>query len=263
MKINFGNWVFCPKLITSICAVIFFILFLNLGFWQLERAEQKRELQSFFNERQAKEIIDLNNSFIWDYVWIVNSESNGWFKDNDNILWRKVTATGNFLERRQILLDNQVNAGQAGYYVYTPFKVKNSEDIFLVNRGWVPIGGDRNKSPNLILTEGEATIHGVFKKEPRTGVLLIENQVEKLNANVTRFQKIDIDEISAVTKIKLFSYIIRLSPESEHGYIRNWKLRNSGENVHIGYAYQWFAFAATLFIIYFVMNLKKKVKENG
>ena len=248
MKINFGNWIFCPKLITSIFAVIFFILFLNLGFWQLDRAEQKRELQSFFNERQAKEIIDLNNSFI---------------KDSDNILWRKVTATGNFLERQQILLDNQVNAGQAGYYVYTPFKVKNSEDIFLVNRGWVPIGGDRNKSPNLILTEGEATIHGVFKKEPRTGVLLIENQVEKLNANVTRFQKIDIDEISAVTKIKLFPYIIRLSPESEHGYIRNWKLRNSGENVHIGYAYQWFAFAATLFIIYFVMNLKKKVKENG
>ena len=248
MKINFGNWIFCPKLITSIFAVIFFILFLNLGFWQLDRAEQKRELQSFFNERQAKEIIDLNNSFI---------------KDSDNILWRKVTATGNFLERQQILLDNQVNAGQAGYYVYTPFKVKNSEDIFLVNCGWVPIGGDRNKSPNLILTEGEVTIHGVLKTEPRTGVLLMENQVEKLDTYVTRFQKIDINEISAATEIKLFPYIIRLSPESEYGYIRNWKSRNSAENMHIGYAYQWFAFASTLFIIYFVMNLKKKVKENG
>ena len=248
MKINFWNWVFCPKLITSIFAVIFFLLFLNLGFWQLDRAEQKRELQSFFNERQAQETIDLNNSFI---------------EDNDNILWRKVSATGSFLERQQILLDNQVSVGQAGYYVYTPFTVKNSEDVFLVNRGWIPIGGDRNKSPNLILTEGEVTIQGVFKKEPRTGVLLMENQAEKLNTNVTRFQKIDITEISAVTKIKLFPYLIRLSSGSEYGYIRNWKPRNSGENVHIGYAYQWFAFALTLFIIYFVMNIKKKVKKNG
>ena len=61
----------------------------------------------------------------------------------------------------------------------------------------------------------------------------------------------------------LYPYIIRLSPESNHGYIRNWQLQNSGENVHVGYAFQWFAFAATLFVIYFVMNIKKKVKTNG
>ena len=56
MKINLGNWLFYPRLITSVFAVIFFILFLCLGFWQLDRAEQKRELQLFFNEKQEKEI---------------------------------------------------------------------------------------------------------------------------------------------------------------------------------------------------------------
>ena len=248
MKINFKNWVFSPRLVTSIFTVIFFILFLHLGFWQLDRAEQKRELHSFFNERQSKEAINLNNNFIIDA---------------GNFLWRKVSATGNFLERHQILLDNQVNAGQAGYYIYTPFKLKNSEDIFLVNRGWVPIAGDRNTSPNLILTEGEVTIHGVLKREPRTGVLLMENQVEKLGTNITRLQKIDLNEISALTKNKLLPYIVRLSIESEQGYIKNWKARNSGENMHIGYAYQWFAFAATLFVIYFVMNIKRKVRQDG
>ena len=131
-------------------------------------------------------------------------------------------------------------------------------DIFLINRGWVPVGKDRNKSPKLIFTEGEVTIEGVFKKEPRTGVLLMENKAEKIEDGVTRFQKIVISEISDKTKINLFPYVIRLLPESKHGYIRNWKLRNSGENVHIGYAYQWFAFATTLFIIYFVLNIKRQ-----
>ena len=243
MKINIGNLVFCPRLITTIFAVIFFLLFIYLGFWQLDRAEQKREFQSFYNERHQEEIINLNNNLI---------------SNTSDFLWRRVSATGVFLEDQQILLDNQVNAGQAGYYVYTPFKIRNSLDIFLINRGWVPVGKDRNKSPKLILTEGEVTIEGVFKKEPRTGVLLMENKAEKIEDGVTRFQKIVISEISDKTKINLFPYVIRLLPESKHGYIRNWKLRNSGENVHIGYAYQWFAFATTLFIIYFVLNIKRQ-----
>jgi len=248
MKINLGNWLFYPRLITSVFAVIFFILFLCLGFWQLDRAEQKRELQLFFNEKQEKEIINLNNDFI---------------TLNDNFIWRRVTVTGSFLEHQQILLDNQVNGGQAGYYVYTPFKAIDTEDIFLVNRGWLPIGKDRNKSPELISTKGEVTIHGVLKKEPKTGVLLMDNHVERLTEHVTRLQKIDINEISSLTEIKLIPYIIRISSASEYGYIRDWKLRNSGENVHIGYAYQWFAFAVTLFVIYFVMNIKKKAKKIG
>ena len=243
MKINIGNLVFCPRLITTIFAVIFFLLFIYLGFWQLDRAEQKREFQSFYNERHQEEIINLNNNLI---------------SNTSDFLWRRVSATGIFLEEQQILLDNQVNAGQAGYYVYTPFKIKNSPDIFLINRGWVPVGKDRNKSPKLIFTEGKVTIEGVFKKEPRTGVLLMENKAEKLEDGITRFQKIVISEISDKTKINLFPYVIRLLPESKHGYIRNWKLRNSGENMHIGYAYQWFAFATTLFIIYFVLNIKRQ-----
>ena len=247
MNINIGNWIFCPRLITTIIAIVFFFLFIYLGFWQLDRAEQKREIQSFFNEQQANKTINLNNDL---------------FENNDSILWRKVTATGSFLEHQQILLDNQVNAGQAGYYIYSPFKIKNREDIFLVNRGWAPTGVDRNQSPNLILTEGEVTIHGVLKREPRTGLLLMENQFEKLGMQVTRVQKIDINEISVLTRIKLTPYIIQLSSDSKHGYIRNWKSRSSGENVHVGYAYQWFAFATTLFVIYFVMNIKKKAKEN-
>ena len=140
-----------------------------------------------------------------------------------------------------------------------------------MNRGWVPVGVDRNKIPNLNFTKGGATIYGVLKKAPRTGILLADNQAEKLNENITRFQKIDTYELTRLIKLNkikkfannpflypIFPYVIRLSPESEHGYIRNWESRNSGENIHIGYAYQWFAFAATLFVIYLVLNIKRQ-----
>ena len=85
-KINIGNLVFCPRLITTIFAVIFFLLFIYLGFWQLDRAEQKREFQSFYNERHQEEIINLNNNLI---------------SNTSDFLWRRVSATGIFLEEQQ------------------------------------------------------------------------------------------------------------------------------------------------------------------
>ena len=173
MKAKTGNWVFCPRPITSLLTLLFFILFVSLGFWQIDRAEQKRSQHSFFEKRQIKEAVNLD-----------------------------VNATGNFLEQHQILLDNQVHAGQAGYYVYTPFRLEDSEDIILVNRGWVSTNNDRNLSPRLIMTKGMISINGVIKEEPRTGLLLTKEHVEKLSETITRVQRLTIAEVSDITRIK-------------------------------------------------------------
>ncbi len=82
----------------------------------------------------------------------------------------------------------QVHAGRAGYYVYTPFRLEDSEDIILVNRGWVSTNNDRNLSPRLIMTKGMISINGVIKEEPRTGLLLTKEHVEKLSETITRVQ---------------------------------------------------------------------------
>ena len=245
MKAKTGNWVFCPRPITSLLTLLFFILFVSLGFWQIDRAEQKRSQHSFFEKRQIKEAVNLDHDTI-KTVGIVD------------LVWRKVNATGNFLEQHQILLDNQVHAGQAGYYVYTPFRLEDSEDIILVNRGWVSTNNDRNLSPRLIMTKGMISINGVIKEEPRTGLLLTKEHVEKLSETITRVQRLTIAEVSDITRIKLLPFIMRLSPESKHGYTKKQQPHNSGENVHMGYAYQWFAFAIMLLAIYLIINIEKR-----
>ena len=247
MKIKIRNWIFCPRLITTLLALTFFILFLRLGFWQLDRAAQKYDEFSFFETRQAKQAINLDQNNIKSL-------------DSTELIWRKVKMTGSFLEERQILLDNQVNASTAGYYVYTPFLVKDSENVVLVNRGWVPSGANRSLAPDLVVTKGIVTIVGLVKKEPRTGLLLIKDHTEKLNETIMRMQRLNIEEVGNIIKINLSPLIVRLSPESDHGYIRKWKSRDSGKNTHIGYAYQWFAFAVTLLIIYLIMNTKREME---
>lgn len=247
MKVIFGKWCFNPGLITSLLALIFFSLFVSLGFWQLDRAEYKRTLYAEFENKQSSSALDLNHE---------NTKSS----DKEEIIWRHVTASGVFMEQYQILLDNQVEKGQAGYYVYTPFKLKQSEHVVLVNRGWLSTGNDRTESPALIITNDLVNIMGVAKEEPKTGLLLKNMPPEQMDKDVYRVQRLNIDEVAELTKTKLLPYIVRLEPDSEHGYRKKWRLPGSGVSTHNGYAFQWFAFATVLLIIYLALNIKNKHK---
>lgn len=249
MNLYFRNWCFSPRLITSLLTMVLFGLFVFLGCWQLDRAEQKRTLYVEFENRQAGNVIDLNQ---------IDNASFG----SGNLLWRPVTANGIFLEGFQVILDNQIQNTKAGYYVYTPFQLDDSEHIVLVNRGWLAVGPDRKISPKLIMTEGMVDISAVVKETPKTGLLLKELPPEEMSEGIYRVQHIDLDELAGLTNTKLLPYVIRLSPESEHGYYRQWRPPGSGENVHNGYAFQWFAFASALFIIYLLLNIKRR-DESG
>lgn len=244
MKLIIGNHYFCPGLITSLIGLLFFCLFVSLGFWQLDRAEQKKVLFADFEKRQSSPVLELDNNNINQY-------------EKEDLLWRPVEVNGEFLEQYQILLDNQVEAGRAGYFVYTPFKLEQSESVVLINRGWVSTTNDRQSSPELIKTSGTVKIAGVVKSEPKTGLLLKDTAPEKVTDSVYRVQKIYLTELQGLVKTKLQPYIIRLSSNSEHGYRRQWQPPGSGVSMHLGYAFQWFAFAAVLLVIYLALNFKK------
>lgn len=244
MKLIIGNWCFCPRLITSLLTLVFFSLFISLGFWQLDRAEQKRTLHESFLHNQSGEALSLNRYNISK-------------KNEQNIIWRKIIAQGRFDEDFQILLDNQVMNGQAGYYVFTPFQLQNKNIWYLVNRGWIAVGTDRNKLPALRFNRESILISGVIKHAQGSGILLKENIFEQMHPRVYRLNKIDLLKIAKFFNRPLMPYVIRLNPESKNGYVRDWKMPGSGETLHLGYAFQWFAFATMVIIIFVVVNLEK------
>jgi surfeit locus 1 family protein len=215
-----------------------------LGFWQLDRAEQKRTLHESFLHNQSGEAISLNRYNISK-------------KNEKNIIWRKVFATGRFDEDFQILLDNQVVNNQAGYFVFTPFQLKNKNIWYLVNRGWVTAGIDRNKLPELRLNRADVLITGEIKYAPRSGIMLAENISEQMQPGVYRLNKIDLLKVAKLLSRPLMPYVIRLNPESKNGYVRDWKIPGSGETLHLGYAFQWFVLAILVFVIYIIVNFKK------
>ena len=247
MKLNIGPWCYSPGLLSSILAAALIYSFVSLGLWQLDRAEQKRNLFAEFENRQSDVAVNLN-------------EESSHQLSTEELIWRPVQASGEFMEEYQILLDNQVVDTQAGYFVYTPFRLDKTEQAVLVNRGWLVADPDRTVSPALVTAKGTVNIKAVAKEIPKTGLLLKEVEPEQMSNSVYRVQRINIEELSALTKIELLPYITRLEPDSAHGYSRKWRLPGSGESMHYGYAFQWFAFAAALLIIYLLLNIKRKDK---
>jgi surfeit locus 1 family protein len=110
--------------------VVLCLLFLTLGRWQWGRAEQKRELWAQF-ERGTGEVVSLGTRSITELP-----------------RYARVRVEGRWEPRRQFLLDNRTHDGRAGYEVLTPLWLDDGR-VVLVNRGWVPFGGYRDRLPDV------------------------------------------------------------------------------------------------------------------
>jgi len=239
-----ASWEFTPGLWPTIVTLLVLPLFIYLGVWQLDRAEQKRELHDEFESRQNADAIDLNSKQTLSDTF-------------DELRWRNMSVEGTFSEEVNILLDNQVEKGVAGYYVYTPFKLTDHDNWVLVNRGWISVGDSRDTPPRIAVAKGALNITGSVKSPPWTGILLMDNIVEQLDEATYRVQKLELAGIEELLNIVLLPYVIRMGPESPAGFTRQWKVPGTGEEKNLGYAFQWFAMATVILFIYLILNIKR------
>ena len=246
MQIDIGS--FWPRWIPTLATVILFPLLLLLGFWQLERADQKEVLYKTYQQRSLLDLVDIN-------------QEQSYLSNRGDLLWRKARVTGQYVDDKILLLDNQINDGAAGYFVFSPIRIEQTAKRLLVNRGWVPADPYRNIVPDIDVSPGLVTVNGIFKDPPVTGVVFSDSIVEDMGNRVIRLQDIDIDELSKVLGMSLYPFVLRLESSSATGFIRDWPQPGSGKDRHIGYAFQWFAMAAILLIIFVITN-NKRYKTN-
>ena len=240
----FKKYEFNITLIPTISFIVACICFILLGFWQLDRANEKNSKNSNYTLRQADNSIDLNKE-----LSIENEES---------LLWRRTKVNGSFLNKKSIILDNQILNKIAGFNVLTPFQVKNSQYIVLINRGWQPNLTRRDLIPNIQSIEGDIVIKGHIAKFPTGGISLGHENIETLNSSVFRMQKLEIDELRHFLTFNLLPYMIYLDPLIDKGNYSTFKLPAPGSEKNYGYAFQWFAFAFTLLIIFIKIGVRRK-----
>ena len=227
---------FRPGIPATLFTAFFLPLLLALGAWQLDRAGHKQAL--FDDFAAGGEAVALHGR-------------SGGLETMRR--YAPVQATGQYLADRQFLLDNMVEGGLAGYRVLTPLLLEDGRAL-LVDRGWVPRDFSAVALPDIAVDEAERTIAGLLDSLPRPGIAL-DSPVEPGWPKVVQFPS--LDELSDALGLELVPGLVLLDPAAPDGYRRNWRPSDFGPERHVGYAFQWFALAVTLVILYLAWSFRK------
>ena len=239
-----GNKIFKPSLIPTIVTLLILPILINLGFWQLDRAEEKREIIELFKQKNKLGPLPIKDTI----------------KLDEKLNYRTSQVEGNYNLAKQIFIDNKIYQGKTGVHVMTPFKLKNSEYSILVNRGWVPMGIDRSVLPEVKTPTSFLKLSGKIKtlgKKP----FMVGDQFQSNEGWPALMQWVNLADIENKSGLKLLPYIFLLDEKEQSGYIRDWKPVVMQPEKSTSYAVQWFALALALVIIYIVVNLKEDKSE--
>lgn len=230
MPLTIKNW----KL--TLLALLFICLFLGLGFWQLVRAKQKEALLKSFAERTEKSPLQTND-----------------LKTTKDLRFYSVQLRGTLDNPHTLLLDNKTYHGQVGYEVYTPMKVAGLAMFILVDRGFVPIGRNRQTLPVLREAPHEVAITGMLNRPPAYVAFGSMTESPQIHWPL-RVEYINLQALATLFNYPLFPYVINISPAHTAAFAVEWQIVSMGPERHYGYAVQWFALALTLLIISIALN---------
>ena len=225
-----------PFWLPTLAAIMVIALAVSAGIWQTKRAAYKRTLQEQYERQSKARPIALPGGEI----------------DVDVYKYRRVSVQGQFDPAYEILLDNVINNGVPGYEIVTPLKLEYENSYVLINRGWAPRNPDRSILPEVKTPLGVVKIEGVAV--PPSGRYL-ELSAQTVEGKV--WQNLDFKRMQARLPLRVQSLMVLQLNDTGDGLIRHEKQPNTGIEKHLGYAFQWFALAATVVVIYGVQYAKR------
>ena len=215
-------------------ALTLVVLFVNLGFWQLRRLEQRREHVAQVVERSQLPPAPLAEALAAGEV----------------PEYRTVAAVGTFDPSEEVLLRGRGRDGQPGFHVLTPLVLSEPAGLpgeaVLVERGWVPYALDSVPVTEASPPEGEVVVTGRVRAPTshRAGTLGPRDPAE---GELTQTFYVDVERLQPQMPYRLVpAYVELTSVDPPHPGELPLALPEPdlGEGPHLGYAVQWFSFAA-------------------
>ena len=215
------------KLSFSIFVFFSIIIFCSLGTWQVYRLQWKLDL-----------ISEINNG--------LNSEP-VFYSKTKIINYQKVKFNGIFDFEKQVYLYSLNNKGTPGYDLITPIKI-NSNEIVLVNRGWIKKDLRNNKSINNINSK---FFEGILKKITKPNPFKPENDIKN---NI--WYSLKLEDLESFTGYKLNNFVLYLQ-DNQNNLVKNKIVSPDLPNNHLKYAITWYSVALSI-LLYFLYFRKKQ-----
>ena len=223
--------------------LVLLVLFISLGRWQWSRAEFKQQLALDFAARAGR----VTRLDVQPVAALPR--------------YARVEVRGRWDGARQFLLDNRTRDGRAGYEVLTPLELADGRWL-LVNRGWVPFGGYRDRLPDVSLdVPSVQAVRGLLDELPQAGLAAgrAPPAMDGSWPRVTAFpQPAELARALGVEEGRLAARVLLLDETASVGYVRGWQPFAKGPEQNWSYAIQWWSFAVLLLVLYISLNLRKR-----
>jgi cytochrome oxidase assembly protein ShyY1 len=214
-------------IVGHLLVVVTVITFVNLGFWQLRRLDERRAYNGLVTQRLDAAPVPLDQLV-------------GRFgRDPDALEFRRVVVSGRYQPEGQLLTAPRSRDGRPGPQVLTVLDADGGTPI-LVDRGWIPFDRDTVRPPPP--PGGTVRVEGIVRA-PEPGVAGTAEQV-------ARIVPLQIGERSGQ---QLPAYYVELweqrPPVPAAGPLPG-RRPEVTEGSHRSYALQWFAFALIALVGY-------------
>lgn len=224
------RWILTTLLVIAAVGVM-----IRLGFWQLDRLQQRRAFNTSVEAQMSAGALDLNQSIPLDQL--------------KNMEYRQVVAHGTYDFQNEMVLRNQVNNDQPGYHLLTPLRIQDSAESILVDRGFIPLEDAKPQARAKYAQTGPVTVHGIIRLGHVPQFFGVPDPT--LAPGQTRLDAwnyINIDRIQGQLPYKSLPVYIQAAPDpaTQTGPIAAVDQPDLTEGPHLGYAIQWFSFAAVL-----------------
>lgn len=219
--------------------VIVIAIGIALGQWQTRRAAEKEAIEARLVAREAAPPVMLDATL----------------RPADDMEFRRVSVRGEFVRDWPVYLDNRPYNGAAGFYVLMPLKIAGSDMHVLVARGWIARDpAARTKLPPLVTPNGVVEIEGIVQRNP--GRLLQLGRADPLHPHAI-VQNAEIADFERAGKFRMQPFMIEQLGDTQDGLVRDWPHPSAGVEKHRGYAFQWYALAATAFLFFVVTGFRR------
>ena len=228
---------FNPGVRITIFFVIFAVVFFSLGIWQIERGQTKTQIMSEFENKLTKEPIYLN------------AESKK---------WDRVLVSGRWENKKQLLIDNVIHQGIAGYKVLTPLRIDETNKLILVDRGWVKQNKFRDQLPDIQIPDDFESVSGTLE-QPELGLVLSDELISNNWPKISQTKNVEV--ISKAYTEEIFPMILLADPLLKNSleYIKITPT-NMTPIKHYGYSSQWFLMFIVLCFMYIWYGLSRNAK---
>lgn len=206
-----------------------------LGFWQLDRAAQKTNLQNSKTQQAALPPLEGRSLGLADDAPAQRAA----------LMHRRMVLTGRWLPLHEVYLENRQMNAKPGFFVLMPFQIDSTGAVILVQRGWAQRAfNDRTSLPAVQTPEGVVEVAGNLAPWPSRLYDFGGAEQGPIRQNV------DWAAMRQETGLSLLEVTLLQSGPASQGLLREWPQVASGVDKHHGYAFQWFGLSALIAFLY-------------